>query len=172
MFLEQRDNQPSINIDRQAEGRIDHRGRGRGRGSHQSRQRVNRPKKSTSFISSDISASTDSNRGKSPAMKAGLTLPVSHPGVVGYKRTCAECVEARNGFKCGPSQVHTTCHNCNKLFPIRNEDKIFQKCAICGSFFCNLYMPPCQKNGPTLTLLGKRGSTCEIKPLYFRNNLV
>jgi len=33
-------------------------------------------------------------------------------------------------------------------------------------------MPPCQKNGPKLALLGNRGPTCRIEPIFFRNNKV
>lgn len=33
-------------------------------------------------------------------------------------------------------------------------------------------MPPCQKNGPKLTLLGKRADGCQLDPIFFRGNKV
>lgn len=33
-------------------------------------------------------------------------------------------------------------------------------------------MPPCQKNGPKLQLLGKRAESCTIEQRIFRNNTV
>ena len=33
-------------------------------------------------------------------------------------------------------------------------------------------MPPCQRNGPKLTVLGKKLDFCKIEPMYFRNNRV
>ncbi len=73
---------------------------------------------------------------------------------------------------CDPNQPHISCHNCNKPMPIRQEERLNQRCAICRSYFCNLYLPPCQKNGPKLGVLGRRGESCKIQPVYFRNNRV
>ena len=116
-----------------------------------------RQKKSKSFINSDISASTDSQKEEIEIENAPA---------------CKECVEERNGFKCQKNQIHVNCHNCTKPFARRDEEKLYQKCVLCGAFYCNLYFPPCQKNGAKLILLGKRGPTCVVDLIYFRNNRV
>lgn len=93
--------------------------------------------------------------------------------VEGPRVSCKECEEERKGFKCVSGQAHVNCHNCSKPFARREgEERLYQSCDLCHSFFCNLYLPPCQKNGPKLVLLGNRGPSCLVEPLYFRNNKV
>ena len=71
--------------------------------------------------SSDLSASDDDERDK-----------------------CRECVATRNGFRCSATQVHVGCHTCGKLIPQRDDPSLNQCCAICTTYYCNLYYPPCK----------------------------
>lgn len=83
--------------------------------------------------SSDLSASDDDERDK-----------------------CRECVVARDGFQCSATQVHIGCHTCGKLIAQRDDPALDQCCAICTTYFCNLYFPPCKAGSKLLKLTDRR----------------
>lgn len=61
------------------------------------------------------------------------------------------------------------CHTCGKLIAQRDDPALRQCCAICTTYFCNLYYPPC-KPGTKLQLLQDRRESCKIDPALLRGN--
>ena len=82
---------------------------------------------------------------------------------------CRECVVARNGFRCGDGQAHVGCHTCGKLIAQRDDPDLHQCCAICTTYYCNLYFPPC-KPGTKLHLLADKRAACKIDAQLMRGN--
>lgn len=85
------------------------------------------------------------------------------------KDKCRECVVARDGFQCSATQVHVGCHTCGKLIAQRDDPDLNQCCAICTTYYCNLYYPPC-KVGTKLVRLEDRREGCKIDAELLRGN--
>ena len=79
-------------------------------------------------------------------------------------------MNARNGFQCDRSQRHTGCMNCGKLIADRKDRKLNQNCILCTQFYCNLYYPPCKKNGIHLKLIKDRKGDSRIDTDVMRSN--
>lgn len=77
---------------------------------------------------------------------------------------------ARNGFQCAPTQRHVPCLTCAKLIADRNDPSLHQSCVLCTQYFCNLYYPPCVKNGVKLQLVQNRKGESNINKEVLRGN--
>lgn len=58
---------------------------------------------------------------------------------------CAQCTEpAEDGFKCPPGQHHIGCFLCKTAYPDRPNCGIPQRCDLCNTPFCDLYLGGCK----------------------------
>lgn len=107
---------------------------------------------------SDEARILDSDIEPSGVLRHPQFVFASQPGHAPPRGPCPQCAapSAVDGFQCVPGGLHLICGGCRRLFPERPQCSRPQRCHLCSTPYCSLYLA---SEG------GCQGSSSNFKPL-------
>lgn len=114
-----------------------------------------RPRDDDEWSSSSESSDDDDDDGGAAPGWVGAPAPYAFHFTGGYfgaaglpPTSCAQCTTpAADGYICPPGAIHIRCFSCKTPFPERPLCNIPQRCEMCRTPFCDLYLGGCKNPG-------------------------